>query len=105
MFLTPLFASLAVAASPVHVLAFNMPRGYEWIVILAIALLLFGKRLPGVAKGIGQGIWEFKKGLKTGSDADEAGETDDAPRLAEDDRAPRYDPQTGKPLSRESVNA
>jgi Sec-independent protein translocase protein TatA len=36
-------------------------------------LLIFGKRLPGAARGIGQSIVEFKKGLKaTESDADAA---------------------------------
>ena len=45
-------------------LAFGMPHGFEWIAILVVALLIFGKRLPTVAKGLGQGIVEFKKGLK-----------------------------------------
>ncbi|MBY0309318.1 MAG: twin-arginine translocase TatA/TatE family subunit, partial [Phycisphaerales bacterium] len=36
----------------------------EWVVILIIALLLFGKRLPEVGKSLGKGIVEFKKGLK-----------------------------------------
>ena len=34
------------------------------IVILAIGLLLFGRRLPEVGRSLGQGIIEFKKGLK-----------------------------------------
>jgi sec-independent protein translocase protein TatA len=36
----------------------------EWVVILVICLLLFGKRLPEVGKSLGKGIVEFKKGLK-----------------------------------------
>jgi sec-independent protein translocase protein TatA len=36
----------------------------EWAVILIIALLLFGRRLPEVGKSMGVGIREFKKGLK-----------------------------------------
>jgi sec-independent protein translocase protein TatA len=40
----------------------------EWGVILIIALLLFGRRLPEVGKSFGQGIREFKKGLKETSD-------------------------------------
>ena len=51
-------------------LAFGLPGGTEWIVILVIGLLLFGRRLPEVGKSIGQGIKEFKKGLKDDADDD-----------------------------------
>lgn len=44
----------------------------EWIVLLVIALLLFGKRLPEVGKSLGKGIVEFKKGLKGVDDEVEA---------------------------------
>lgn len=43
---------------------FGMPGGVEWIVILIVALLIFGKRLPEVMKSMGRGIVEFKKGVK-----------------------------------------
>lgn len=36
----------------------------EMIVIGVILLLLFGRRLPEVGRSLGQGIVEFKKGLK-----------------------------------------
>ena len=45
-------------------LALWMPQGFEWVVIAVIALLLFGKRLPEVARSMGKGVVEFKKGLK-----------------------------------------
>jgi sec-independent protein translocase protein TatA len=45
-------------------LAVWMPGGWEWIIILAIGLLLFGKRLPEVGRSLGRGIVEFKKGIK-----------------------------------------
>jgi sec-independent protein translocase protein TatA len=36
--------------------------GWEIVLILAVVLLLFGARkLPELAKGLGQGIREFKK--------------------------------------------
>lgn len=36
--------------------------GWEVVLILAVVLLLFGaKKLPQLAKGLGQGINEFKK--------------------------------------------
>ena len=69
-----------------HTLAWGLPHGMEWLVIGFIALLIFGKRLPGMARGIGQGIVEFKRGLK-GAEAE-----------AEGQEQPRFDPQTGKPI-------
>lgn len=40
----------------------GMPGGFEIIIIVMIILLLFGaKRIPELAKGIGQGITEFRK--------------------------------------------
>ena len=42
-------------------LLIGMPGGPEWLIILAIVLLLFGgKKLPGLMKGLGKGIKEFK---------------------------------------------
>ena len=35
----------------------------ELVILFVIALLLFGKRLPEVARGLGKGMMEFKKGL------------------------------------------
>lgn len=37
---------------------------WEILLILVIALLLFGRRLPEVGKSLGKGIVEFKKGLR-----------------------------------------
>ena len=42
----------------------GMPGGSEMFIILAVLLLLFGgTRLPQLAKGMGQSIKEFKKGV------------------------------------------
>ena len=42
-------------------LLIGMPGGPECLIILAIVLLLFGgKKLPGLMKGLGKGIKEFK---------------------------------------------
>ncbi len=37
---------------------------WEIVIVLGIALLLFGRRLPDVGKNLGRGIVEFKKGIK-----------------------------------------
>ncbi len=43
--------------------------GWEIVLILAMALLLFGsKKLPELAKGLGQGIKEFKKASREVTD-------------------------------------
>ena len=37
----------------------------HWLVILAVVVLLFGaKKIPELAKGVGQGIKDFKKAMK-----------------------------------------
>jgi sec-independent protein translocase protein TatA len=43
---------------------FGIPGGWEWIIILIIALLFFGKKIPSTMRSIGKGVVEFKKGLK-----------------------------------------
>lgn len=47
----------------------------ELLVLLAIALLLFGaKKLPQLARGLGDGLREFKRGVGGGTDAVERSE-------------------------------
>ncbi len=43
----------------------GMPGGTELLIILGIVVLLFGgKKIPELAKGLGQGIKNFKKSVK-----------------------------------------
>lgn len=61
-----------------------MPQGWEWLIILAIALLLFGgTKLAGLGKASGRAIREFKEETKGLKDKDQkAGQVDaEADRL------------------------
>lgn len=48
-----------------HQLAFIPNIGWqELLIILAIGLLIFGRRLPEVGKSLAKGIVEFRRGIK-----------------------------------------
>lgn len=53
----------------------GMPQGAEWLVILAVVILIFGAaKLPELARGTGQALRIFKnetKGLRDGDKADD----------------------------------
>ncbi|MBS4068130.1 MAG: preprotein translocase subunit TatA [Sulfurimonas sp. RIFOXYD12_FULL_36_11] len=51
----------------------SMPSGTELLLIFGIIILMFGaKKIPDLAKGLGQGIKSFKKEMKS-DDVEEAG--------------------------------
>lgn len=42
----------------------------HWIIVLAVVVLLFGaKKIPELAKGVGQGIKDFKNAIKEKEEA------------------------------------
>ncbi len=44
-------------------------RGWEWIVIFLLVLLLFGgKKIPELMRGLGKGINSFKRGMQEARD-------------------------------------
>lgn len=44
----------------------GLESGIHWIILLVVALLLFGRRLPEIMRGLGGSIREFKKGIDEG---------------------------------------
>lgn len=60
---------LRMAVFPLPLAFINSVWG--WMVILFLGLLLFGSRLPSVARNMGKGINEFKKGLAEGAEGDD----------------------------------
>ncbi len=77
----------------------------ELIIVGVVALLLFGKRLPEVARSLGKGITEFKKGVRGIDDeVDTSSSSSSRPssRPAAEDRpvettAPKFEPPRFEP--------
>jgi sec-independent protein translocase protein TatA len=63
----------SVSHAALSTLAIGFPGGWELAVVLVILLLLFGSRLPGVMRNLGQSVVQFKKGI---NDSDEEGDDD-----------------------------
>jgi len=51
-----------------NIAAFGMPGTTEWIIILIVCVLIFGRRLPEIARGMGKSLTEFKKGVREAQD-------------------------------------
>lgn len=65
------------AMSNIFLLLGNL-RGWEWIIILVVILLLFGgKKIPELMRGLGKGVKSFKEGVN------------DAKRELDDDKRPK----------------
>jgi len=80
----------------------------EMVVVMGVAVLLFGKRLPEVGRSLGKGIVEFKKGLRgieETFDLDSPVNTPSKPRAEShpmsdytDTTVPKFEPPTTAPV-------
>ncbi len=73
-----------------------MPSGWEWAILVVIALLLFGgARLSGVGRDVGRAVRDFGHELNPGSSAPQASEAGSAATAAV------ADPHSDAPHTRE----
>lgn len=80
-------------AFELNVLAFfNLPAWGEILIIAFVGLLIFGKRLPDVARSLGKSVVEFKKGIKDVQDeVSSAGSSNDSKPVLEAKKQPTLD--------------
>jgi sec-independent protein translocase protein TatA len=75
----------------------GMPGGWEMFMIVGAVLVLFGaKRIPEFAKGLGQGIREFKKASRE--------VTDEVNNAAESNAPQKLPPNNGSSPSQPTVS-
>ncbi len=77
----------------------------ELLIILALVLLIFGpKRLPEMAKGLGQSVREFRKGVRDmKKDLDDDGD-DDKPKVAPVSAATVPAPEAQPPAASDHIS-
>ncbi len=76
------------------IIALGMPGVPEMLLIAFVGLLVFGKRLPSVARSIGKSIVEFKKGIR---DVKDEVDTASDPKHMLDSKASPSLPSTSSP--------
>lgn len=77
------------------------PKGFEWVVILIVALLIFGpKNLPKLGKSLGKTV----KNIREGMSGDEA-PADDAEVVEEDDEVVQLEAQLAEAKAKKEAAA
>ncbi len=79
-----------------NILAFGLPGNTEWIVILIVAVLIFGRRLPDIARSVGKSITEFKKGIHEAKD-EVTSSMDESDDIAKESSTPDKDEDKDTP--------
>jgi len=93
-----------VVFSPLFGFFPGAPGPMEMMIILVIAVLLFGKRLPEVGRSLGKGLVEFKKGVRgiedeieSASSAAEKSHSYGEEEDREEATAPKFEPPPSEP--------
>ncbi len=81
-----------------------MPGGYEWLIIIAVLLLLFGaKKLPEMARSVGQSARVFKGEMKGLKDDDARTRQGEEPKPAQELPAAAPAPQQTTPAPQQQA--
>jgi sec-independent protein translocase protein TatA len=93
-------------------LAFIGGLGYpEMLLVAFIALLLFGKKLPEVARSLGKGVTEFKKGVQgLEEEIRDSANTSSYGEIAhstetQSPQVPKFEPPTSEPVQKPTTPA
>ncbi|MHC4129905.1 MAG: Sec-independent protein translocase subunit TatA/TatB [Planctomycetota bacterium] len=95
---------MTVAAHTFGLLGFVWPGGPEWVILLVLGLLIFGRRLPEVGRSLGKGIVEFKRGIKGIEDEVET-ESSRPGQIGATPGPPGLEPPAESRVSREGAQA
>lgn len=83
------------------------PKGFEWVVILIVALLIFGpKNLPKLGKSLGKTVKNIREGMSSDeAPADDADDADDAEVVEEDDEVAQLEAQLAEAKAKKEAAA
>lgn len=77
------------------------PKGFEWVVILIVALLIFGpKNLPKLGKSLGKTVKNIREGM-----SGEESTTEDAEVVEEDDEVAQLEAQLAEAKAKKEASA
>jgi sec-independent protein translocase protein TatA len=65
----------------------------EILAIIVVGLVLFGGKLPDVARNLGATMKEFKEGMHDDGDADDQDDEEEPERVIDQDATPEQDQQ------------
>ena len=81
------------------------PKGFEWVVILIVVLLIFGpKNLPKLGKSLGKTVKNIREGM-SGDDEQQAEEAEEAEVVEDDDEVAQLEAQLAEAKAKKEAAA